>query len=316
MKKLSFTIPCYGSALTIRDVISEIHLKMSERPELSYEIITVNDCSPDNVLDVLRSIAASDHSVKVIDLAKNGGKHAALMAAYNHSSGDTVINIDDDGQCPLDKLWELTAPVENGYDIAIARYPKKKQSAFKNFGSSINSLMARHLISKPKDLCLSNFSAVKKFVIDEMLNYKNAYPYIDGLFLRTTSKIINVDMEERDRAAGTGNYTLKKSLALWFNGFTAFSVKPLRLATVLGLLCALIGFLAGIYVVVRKIIHPEILMGYSSLMAIQLFIGGMIMMMLGLIGEYIGRIYISINNSPQFVIREIINDDENEKEVN
>ena len=313
MKMLSFAIPCYGSEQTIKAVIDEIHSKMSEKREYDYEIITVNDCSPDNVISVLKEIAAKDRKLRIIDLSKNVGKHSALMAAYSVVNGDIIINIDDDGQCPLDKLWELIAPLESGYDISIARYSHKKQSGFKNFGSFVNAQMAIHLVSKPKELYLSNFSAVKRYVIDEMCNYRNPYPYIDGLFIRTTSKITNVDMEERERSVGTGNFTLKKSLALWMNGFTAFSVKPLRMADVAGIVSAVIGFIYAIITIIRKLVNPDIAVGYSSIMAVMLIIGGIIMVLLGLIGEYIGRIYICLNNSPQYVIREKINFDGNEE---
>ena len=314
MSKLSFVIPCYGSELTLRGVYDEICDKMSERPQYSFEIIAVNDCSPDNVFEVIKSIAEEDNRFKAVQLAKNGGKHAAIMAGFSYATGDIIVNLDDDGQCPMDRLWELIAPLDNGYDIAIAKYTLKKESIFKRFGSKMNALMAKHLLSKPKDLQLSNFSALKRFVMDEILNYRNPYPYIDGLFLRTTSRIVNVQMEQRERYAGKGNYTFAKSLALWINGFTAFSVKPLRIATIIGCLCAFIGFVVGIIMVIRKLINPDIAAGYTSLIAVLLFIGGLIMLMLGLIGEYIGRIYISLNNSPQYVIRDTINVKETEKD--
>ncbi len=307
MKKLSFVIPCYGSELTIEGVYKEICQKMTEAPDLEYEIIAVNDCSPDNVYEVLKRLSADDYNFKVINLAKNGGKHAAVMAGYSVATGDTIINLDDDGQCPMDKLWELVRPLEEGYDISIAKYPVKKESLFKRFGSKVNALMAVHMINKPKELQLSNFSALKRFIMVEILKYTNPYPYLDGLFLRSTSRIANVIMEQRERASGTGNYTLKKSLALWVNGFTAFSVKPLRVATILGVICAFIGFIVGLYMVIQKLINPDIVAGYTSLIAVNLFIGGLLMLMLGLIGEYIGRIYICINNSPQYVIKDKIN---------
>lgn len=316
MSMFSFVIPCYGSEKTIATVIEEIKLKMEERTEIDYEIIAINDFSPDNVFEVLAKISQDNNRVKVVNLAKNVGKHAAMMAGYSVVKGDVIINLDDDGQCPMDKLWELTSPLENGYDISIARYYSKKQSALKNLGSKINAVMATHLISKPKELDVSNFSALKRFVVDEIIRYKNPYPYVIGLFIRTSSRIINVDMEERERICGSGNFTFRKSLSLWLNGFTAFSVKPLRISTVCGFIVALIGFIFGIYTIINKLIHPEIVLGYSSTMAVLLFIGGMIMLMLGMIGEYIGRIYISINNSPQYVIRETINiDDKGEDSV-
>lgn len=312
---LSFVIPCYGSEDTLRGVYNEICSKMQERPALEYEIIAVNDCSPDKVWEVIRTIASEDERFKGICLAKNGGKHAAMMAGFSVCRGDVIINLDDDGQCPLDRLWDLTEPLDNGYDVSIASYHKKKESAFKRFGSGVNQIMAVAMINKPRDLQLSNFSAVRRFVIDEILKYTNPYPYIDGLILRTTSRIINVPMEQRERSAGVGHYTLKKSLALWLNGFTAFSVKPLRLATVMGVISAFIGVVFTIYTIIHKIVDPDVLIGYSSLMSVLLIVGGVLMFMLGLVGEYIGRIYISINNSPQYVIRERLNDESDERSM-
>jgi glycosyltransferase involved in cell wall biosynthesis len=306
-KKISFVIPCYRSENTIEHVIDEIIDMMNIHPAYDYEIIAVNDRSPDNVICKLYELAKNNRRVKAIDLAKNMGKHAAMMAGYSKVTGDIIVNLDDDGQCPLDQLWNLLEPLDGDADISIAKYPEKKESWFKRFGSGVNTLMARMIIGKPKDLAMSNFSAMKRFVCEELIRYQNAYPYIDGLFLRTTSNIKNVEMEERERASGTTGYTFLKSLKLWVNGFTTFSVKPLRLATVLGSVVALIGFIYGLYIIVRRILNPEMLVGYSSLMAVLLFVSGIIMLMLGLIGEYIGRIYISINNSPQYVIRDEVN---------
>lgn len=308
MRKISFVIPCYGSEKTIEPVVNEIEEYVSLRKEYDYEIIAVNDSSPDNVLSVLKALAAENKKLKVIDLARNFGKHSAVMAGFSLVQGDYVVCLDDDGQCPMDRLWDLLDPIINDEaDYTMAKYEKKKQSAFKNFGSSVNSLMSHILIDKPKDMNFSNFKAMKRFVVDEMVKYNNPYPYLEGLTLRTTRSIVTIPMEERERIEGQGHFTLRKSLSLWMNGFTAFSVKPLRIATVIGIICALIGFIFGVVVIIRKFVNPDIAMGYSSTMAVLLFIGGIIMLMLGLIGEYIGRIYISLNNSPQYVIRDIIN---------
>lgn len=305
--KISFVIPCYRSEGLVGKVISEIYAAADAT--CVYEIIAVDDCSPDNVLAELKAYAQNDDRLKVIALAKNSGKHSALMAGFSIARGDIIVCVDDDGQCPLNRLDDLLAPLYSGYDISIARYGAKKQSGFKNFGSAVNAKMACWLLDKPGDLQLSNFVAMKSFVCREILRYKNAFPYIDGLMLRATSHIANVDMEERSRISGTSGYTFFKSLRLFANGFTAFSVKPLRVATMLGAASALIGFAFGVIVVVRKIARPDILAGYSSLMAMLLLIGGLIMLLLGVIGEYIGRIYICLNNAPQYVIRETINCD-------
>lgn len=312
MKKISFVIPCYGSENTIEFVINEINDVMKQRSEMyCYEIIAINDKSKDNVLSVLKNIAKKDTRVKVINLAKNFGKHSAVMAGFANVTGDYIVCLDDDGQCPMDRLWDLIKPLEDDKaDYTMADYNHKKQSFFKNLGSALNSKISHILLNKPKDMNFSNFKAMKRFIVDEMVKYENPYPYLEGLTLRTTDNIETIPMEERERVAGTGSFTLRKSIALWMNGFTAFSVKPLRLATILGLICAFIGFIFGIVIVIRKMVNPAIPMGYSSIMAILLFIGGMIMLMLGLIGEYIGRIYISLNKSPQYIIKEKINFEE------
>jgi undecaprenyl-phosphate 4-deoxy-4-formamido-L-arabinose transferase len=305
--KLSFVIPCYGSEKTIEYVISEIDEAMAQRPEYRYEIICVNDFSPDNVLAVLRAIAKINPHVMVADLAQNMGKHAAVMAGYSFVSGDIVITLDDDGQCPVPNLWDLIEPLSKGYDVSFAKYPVKKQSSLKNFGSKVNNIMTQLLINMPKGLTTSNFCAVKHYVVNEVLKYQNPYPYIDGLLIRTTKRIAQVPMEQRDRVVGRSYFTLRKSLSLWLNGFTAFSVKPLRFASFFGMVLAVIGIVAGLWIIIRRLfITPDMQMGYPSLMVTFLFIGGVILATLGMLGEYIGRIYISINNSPQYVIREII----------
>jgi undecaprenyl-phosphate 4-deoxy-4-formamido-L-arabinose transferase len=170
-------------------------------------------------------------------------------------------------------------------------------------GSLINDVMAEQLINKPKNLKTTSYFVAKRFVINEIIKYKNPYPYIIGLVLRTTNNITNVAVVHRERMHGISGYNLKRLYSLWLNGFTAFSIKPLRIATLLGVICACFGFLYGSYTVVNKIINPATPAGYSSLMSALLFIGGMLMLILGLIGEYIGRVYISLNSSPQYVIR-------------
>ncbi|MDR3125157.1 MAG: glycosyltransferase [Endomicrobium sp.] len=309
-KMLSFVIPCYGSELTIDSVISEINSIVSERPEYSYEIICVNDCSPDNVIERLKGLVSRQSNVIVVDLAKNSGKHAAVMAGYSQVSGDYIINLDDDGQCPMDRLWSLIAELENGRDVIFAQYYIKKQSAFKNFGSNINNYMSRIFFNKPKNLRFENFSAAKRFIINEILKYKNPFPYLEGLYLRTTRNISAIKMEQRERSSGAGMFSFRKSISLWLNGFTAFSVKPLEIAIIIGFFVSFSGFFFALFLIIRRFFMSYLIPGYSSLMAAFLFLSGVIMIMLGLIGEYIGRMYISINSSPQYVIRNVYRSEE------
>ncbi len=311
---LSFVIPCYRSEATIEKVCAEIADTMALRPEYDYEIIAVNDCSPDGVLGVLRALAEKDSRVKVVDLARNFGKHSAMMAGLSFVRGEYVVNLDDDCQCPVDRLWELVDAVAlEGYDCATAVYEEKKEAAWKRLGSRVNAYMVNWLIEPPKGVTVENFFVVKRFVCDEILRYPNPYPYMTGLLLRATHRVKMVPMKERERGDGKATgFTFRKSFSLFSNGLTAFSVKPLRIATILGVVFALLGFLYGAFIVIRKLAHPEIAAGYSSLMAVQLFASGLILLVLGIIGEYVGRIYISLNRSPQYVIRETVNLDDKE----
>ena len=311
IKKISFLIPCYGSEKTVGIVIDEIDKKVAERKdEYQYEVIAINDHSTDNVWNVLLKIANKNPNVKLVNLAKNMNRPGALMAGMSKVSGEIIVLMDDDGQCPMEHLWDLLKPIEEGHDVSIAKYPKYKQSLFKSFGTVVNRKMTEIIMDKPKGLSFTNFSAMKRYIVDEIIKYKNPYPYMTGLLLRTTSDIVNVEMEERERITGSTNFILKKMFNLWINGFTAFSIKPLRISTIIGCVTAMIGFIYGIYIIIHKlVVHTTIVQGYSSTMAVLLFIGGMIMMMIGMIGEYVGRIYISINNSPQYVIKETVNFD-------
>lgn len=314
MSLVSFVIPCYRSENTLPAVIEEINSTMETMDEYSHEIILVNDSSPDGTINAIRELCGKYANITGIDLAKNFGQHAALMAGMRHAKGDIVVCLDDDGQTPADEVGKLLNKLNEGYDVVYASYGKKKHSLFRNFGSKVNELMTRVMLGKPKELYISSYFAAKRFVVDDMIRYEHSYAYVIGLVLRATKNIANVEVKHRSRTEGTSGYTLKKLLGLWFNGFTAFSIKPLRIATVIGVLCAGGGFLYGIYTIVKRLLLPDIQAGFSALMSMLVFMGGMIMLMLGLIGEYIGRIYISMNNSPQYVIREIIKEEITETE--
>jgi len=301
--KISFVIPCYRSEKTLSDVVDEIKTTMATIGH-EFEIILVNDCSPDKTFELIKKLAEENDNILGIDLAKNFGQHCALMAGMRHSSGDVVVCLDDDGQTPANEVGKLLDKLEEGYDVCYASYGKKQHSGFRNFGSKVNELMTRIMLGKPKELKVSSYFAAKRFIVEDMLRYEQSYAYVIGLVLRATKNVANVEVNHRARSVGESGYTLAKLFSLWFNGFTAFSIKPLRIATGIGSLCAFSGFVYGIYTVIKKLILVDVQAGFSALMSVLVFIGGMIMLMLGLIGEYIGRIYICMNNSPQYVIRE------------
>ena len=312
MDKISFVIPCYHSEHTIGGVVDEIVSTVTAHGGYDYEIILINDNSPDNVMDTITELSKANPRVKGLELSRNFGQHSAIMAGFTYLTGDIIVCLDDDGQTPANEMFKLIDKLDE-FDLVFAEYKNKQHSGFRNFGSKVNDLMARWLLSKPKDLKIMSYFACKRYVVDEVLRYENPYPYMSGLLLRATRKVCNVEVNHRERVEGSSGYSMKKLLLLWINGFTSFSVKPLRFATFIGFLTAAVGFVFGIYVIIHKFVVPDSLMGWSSTMAAMLFIGGMIMLMLGMVGEYVGRIYLSINRSPQFVIRKKVGfeDDKN-----
>lgn len=310
MKLVSFVIPCYHSAHTIGTVVEEIRRTMPTLPDYDYEIVLVNDCSPDDTFAVISALAREDGRITAVDLTRNFGQHGALMAGFHHCAGDIVVCLDDDGQTPADEVGKLLEKIEAGYDVVYASYENKQQAGWRNFGSWVNSKMTEIMLGKPPELVVNSYFAARRFVVDEMLRYEHCYPYVIGLVLRTTKSICNVPVHHRAREEGRSGYTLGKLLGLWMNGFTSFSVKPLRIATYFGILSAIAGFLYLIYIVINHFVSHAAPLGWASTTALLLLLGGVILVVLGLIGEYVGRIYMCANAAPQYVVREYLRHDE------
>ncbi len=305
-KLVSFVLPCYRSSGTLPSVVEGISRAMEALPEYRYEICMVNDASPDDTWECIQNICWENPHCMGLNLAKNFGQHAALMAGLGQAGGEYVVCLDDDGQTPPSEAGKLLKALEGGLDAVYASYGEKKHSWFRNFGSLINEWMLRLLLHKPPRLYISSYFAVKRFLVKELLRYDYPYPYVIGLVLRATKNLGNVRVEHRERQVGESGYTLSKLLGLWLNGFTAFSIQPLRLATGFGIAFAGLGFLYGFYTIVKRLCNPLVPVGFSALMAAVVFFGGMLMLLLGMVGEYIGRMYMGLNRSPQYVVREKI----------
>lgn len=306
-EKISFVIPCYNSTHTIAAVVKEIQQVMEEKMnQYDYEIILVNDGSPDGTTyNAILDLVEKEKYIKGINLSRNFGQPSAVMAALNRVTGDYVVCGDDDGQTPFLELPKLFEKIQEGYDLVEAKYAvREKRSLFRKFGTLVNESMATWLITKPKGLELTTYWVIRRFVADEMIAYPNPYPYLGGLMLRTTQNACNVEVTHRERLSGSSGYSLKKMIELWLNGFTSFSVKPLRIMSWIGILVAVTGFLYGFVIIVEKILGYNIQAGYSSLMAVMLFMFGVLFFFMGLLGEYVGRIYISLNRAPQFVVKD------------
>ncbi|RHR31843.1 glycosyltransferase [Clostridium sp. AF19-22AC] len=301
---ISFVIPCYCSEKNLESVITEIHGAMERRKGFEYEIILVNDNSRDNTEGLIKKLASEDSRILGINFSKNFGQPSALMAGFRASTGEYVMTSDDDGQTPVEMVWDFYDKIQEGFDIVCAKYTERAQkSKFRRFGTRVNEFMLYHMIQKPKNVGVASFFMAKKFVIEEMIRYDNPYPYIAGLLLRSSSRIGNLEMQQRSRITGHSGYTLKKLVNLWVNGFTAFSLKPLRIGTALGFVSAFIGFVILIVILIRKILVPTVQAGYTSQIGVTLLMGGLILCVLGIIGEYVGRIYMCINKEPQYIIR-------------
>ncbi len=298
---ISFVIPCYRSENTVSSVIADIKRVVAQREEYSYEIICVVDGSPDNVFEVLKSLASRDEHLKVISFAKNAGKHSALLAGFSIVSGNYIVAVDDDGECPISELWSLITPLENGYDIAMARYGHRPVSMIKELEHSVNAFMVRKLIGKPKDIEFSNFSARKRFVCDYLVKYSGPYPYLEGETLAITRNIAMVDLPACKRISGSSGFTFRRGLSLFLNGCTTYSILPLRLPYYLFLICLVfsIGSLFAWFISSSFI-----------LLSLMLFIFTLLFLSIGLLGEYVGRLYMVANHLPQYVIRETVNCDE------
>jgi undecaprenyl-phosphate 4-deoxy-4-formamido-L-arabinose transferase len=310
MTKVSFVIPCYRSEHTVAAVAAEIEKTMAALPRYTWELVLVNDCSPDGTFDVIRSLAREDAHITAVDLAKNFGQHAALMCGMRHTRGDVVVCLDDDGQTPADEVGKLLAKLEEGCDVVYASYEDKRESGFRRFGSRVNRRMTEIMLAKPRELELTSYFAARRFLVDEMLRYEHCYPYVMGLVLRSTKRVANVPVRHRDRETGSSGYTLAKLLSLWMNGFTSFSVKPLRIATYSGALIALLGFVYALIAVIRYFTVHLAPQGWTTTTVLLLIIGGFVLLMLGLVGEYVGRVFMCVNATPQYVEREVVKQEE------
>lgn len=312
-KKISVVIPCYNSEKMIEIVVGQVMDELNAQTTYSYEIILVNDGSPDNTWKVIKGLAENYKPIKAINFSQNFGQHSALMAAYRAVTGDIILGLDDDGEHNPKEMFQLINKLEEGYDYVCADY-ETNQSKFRGFGTWLNNWMATTFIGKPDGIDFTSYYVMKRFVIDEIIRYNSPYPYVGGLMLRATKNIATVPLVRQKRLSGSSGYNLGKMLKLWVNGFTAFSVKPLRVATLVGMLCAFVGFIMAVILIIRRLFFVDYVSGWVSTIVCLIFFCGIIMMMLGIIGEYIGRIYISLNSAPQYVIREMIGCDEDESE--
>lgn len=300
---VSIVIPVYNGANSIGKLVDLLVEKLASI--YSLEIVLINDCSPDNSEEVcIQVFKKHQHIVKFFSLAKNVGEHNAVMAGLNKSTGAFTVIMDDDFQNPVSEVKKLIEyAIQSEKDVVYTYYDKKEHSLFRNLGSQFNDKVATILLKKPKHLYLSSFKILNQFIIKEIIKYDLPYPYIDGLILRTTNNIGQLKVLHQKREEGESNYTLSKLISLWMNMFTNFSILPLRISIVIGFLFSLFGFLYGAFAIIEKILHPQLPIGYTSVIVLISIFSGIQLMALGMLGEYLGRLFLSHNKKPQYSIR-------------
>jgi len=303
LTNISIVIPVYNAEETIADLVKKLITELGEIYNL--EIVLVNDHSKDTSEQVCIALFQEHPSiVRFFSLAKNVGEHNAVMAGLNKISGDFAVIMDDDFQNPIQEVKRLIAySTQTDYDVVYTYYEKKEHSLFRNLGSKFNDIVANWMLGKPKDLYLSSFKAIRKTLVDEVVKYDLPFPYIDGLILRSTENIGRFKVKHDVRKTGKSGYTFAKLVSLWMNMFINFSILPLRLATLLGFAFAGLGFILGIMAIVEWLYNPNLPQGYTFLFVFIAVISGVQLISVGLLGEYIGRFYLSQSKKPQFIIK-------------
>lgn len=306
---LSIVIPCYNSAGTIGKVV-EMSMETVRKIEgLECEFVLVNDFSRDGTAKKIWELAKKYPNVKGVDLAKNFGQHNAIMAGLHYASGDYIMGMDDDMQTHPSQIPAFIEKMDEGYDVVFGVFRKRKFGFLKNLTSRAASFIMWHMVDRPKGLEASNFWCCRKYVRDELIKNDSYNLYLQVLFYRTTGNIANIEIEHFSREEGQSNYNFRKLLRL-FLSFLNYTVIPLRFATLMGALLSVLGVIGAVVVFVRKLIYPDIAVGWSSLMCALALLFGFAFFMLGVIGEYIGRLILNVNKTPQFVVRDLINTEE------
>lgn len=304
--RLSIVVPVYRSRQILPELVEEIAKSTAELGlSNQFELLLVNDGSPDDSWQVIAKLAEQYEFVIGVSLRKNFGQHSAIMAGLHYAHGEIVIIMDDDLQHPPEEIGKLLGAIDAGFDVCYVRYQGRQHAPWKILGSSFNDVVATWLLGKPKGLYLSSFKALREDVVQEVIKYDGPYAYLDGLILDVTRSIAVVDIRHRARREGRGNYNLRRSISLWLRMATNFSVFPLRLATMLGLGLSLVSSILIAVVLVQRLRHPDWPVGWASLLAAILFMGGVQTFCIGVVGEYLGRAYLRINGKPQFVVNAV-----------
>ncbi len=301
--ELSLVIPVYNAAGTIGPLVDQIVRVFGSSP---FEVVLVNDGSEDESETVCAELANKyPQTIVFVHLSRNFGEHNAVLAGFMQSRGNYIAVLDDDGQNPPEEVKRMLEDLKRkNYDVIYGHYIEKKHSAFRNLGSWFNDRIATIMLHKPKDLYLSSFKVMNRFVVNEIVKYRGPYPYTDGLIYRVTRNIGQIPVEHRVSARGRSRYTLRRLVRLWLNMFLNFSIKPLRLSIYVGLITSCLSVVALVAILVDRLwITPNVTLGIPTVLGTIVLLAGIQLMILGLVGEYLGRLYLDQTGTPQYVVR-------------
>jgi glycosyltransferase involved in cell wall biosynthesis len=301
--EVSLLIPVYNGAGTVEQVLAEIHDAFRAR---RFEVVLINDGSTDDSETVCaRLVDNHPATVRFVQLARNFGEHNAVLAGLRYARGDYVTVLDDDGQNPPAEALRLYETIRRTQqDVVYGRAVVKHHSWVRNAGSWFNDRMATLLLKKPRNLYLSSFKVMNRFLVDAVASHGGSRPYIDGLIYRTTRNIGQIDVAHRPRHGGRSNYGPRRLVGLWLDMLLSFSILPLRIAGVLGLVCSVLSGLLLVAAVIDKLwLNPGVTVGIPTVVITIAFFAGVQLLILGTIGEYLGRLFLDYSGAPQFVVR-------------
>ena len=302
---LSIVVPVYRGAATVGRLVDALS---GLDPIGGIELVLVNDGSPDNSHEVCRALLATTCVPLVyIEHARNYGEHNAVMTGLRHASGDFIITMDDDLQNPPEEVLKLYNHARNGdWDVVYTRFAVKQHAGWRNLGSRFANAVADRLLDKPKGIYLSSFRCMSAMVVLAVTRYSGPYPYVDGLIMQVTQRIDSIEVRHLPRQEGRSNYTLVRLIRLWLNLATSFSLAPLRLAVYAGLTMSVLGMIGAIATVSEALLMHNTPSGWASTMVVLLLVSGVQSMILGVLGEYVGRTFLSANGKPQGTVRSVL----------
>lgn len=313
MKTITLLVPCYNESESLNALYSALQRIIKSSPMYKWEILFVNDGSRDNTIDVIKRLRSQDRSISYVDLSRNFGKEAAMLAGFDYSAGDAVIVLDADLQDPPSLIPEMIKWWKEGYDDV---YAKRKSRGRESWIRKKLSLLYYSLLQKTTKIDIlqnvGDFRLLDRKCVEELKKLRESERYTKGMFCWIGYKKKEVLFDRDDRIGGESSFNLFKLTNLAIEGITSFTIAPLRISTIIGLVVSMFAFVYMVFVLLKAILYGDPVQGYPTLMTVILFLGGVQLLSLGIIGEYLGKVFNETKNRPVYVVNEVVIGDESE----